>query len=1634
MSKNLLQKCIRTKTLALLLFFGCFSSYAQQYTAIPDSGFEGFLISNNIDTDGVVNGKVLTSDVASVGKLELNSNGGGPGDRKSSKKVAGPSSAPILNLTGIEDFSALTYLDCSGLGLTSLDVSQNVNLTYLDCRNNQLLNLDLSNNVALAFLNCGTNKFSSLDLSKNINLTDFYCYNWNNGLVNLNLKNGHNFKIKRDHIQLQNPSLFCILVDNVEYSTQNWTSRSAFTNFSVDPCVNLHTAIPDQNFEKALIAKGLDDVLDGKVLTSKIASITDLDVSLIVFDWNKIIYNLAGIQDFVALKTLNCSGNYLNEGLDLSKNTALTTLNCSSTISLQALDLSKNVALTTLNCSNNYYLRTLDLSNNVALTSLNCNHNLFNYFDISKNTALTTLDCSFMALDALDLSKNVALTSINCSSNRLVNLNLKNGNNVNIIPASLILTNNPSLTCIEVDANAVTTDWTNKDANAYFSTTACGAYTAIPDANFEQALIDQAIDVTPKDGKVLTSAIAGIKILDLDERNIGDLTGIQDFVALETLNCYDNNLTSLNVSKNTALTTLYCGYNGNLDRLDLTKNTALVNLSCNNINLRSNSLDVSKNTALIKLNCSNSNVGGLDVSQNTALTELLCGGNTMRSLDVAKNTALTFLDCKGNSISVLDVSKNTALTRLECDYNSIKSLDVSATIALTDLSCGFNKLTALDVSKNTALVSLVCNDNALLTLNLKNGNNSRLDVLEAANNSNLACILIDNVNNTLGGWYKDATASYSDNACANSYTAIPDPNFEQFLITEEIDTNTTIDGKVLTVDIDKIENLDLTGLNIADLRGIEGFTALKTLNITNNQNLSNFDLTHNVALTRLEGNSYNDNINALDLSKNVLLTDLILNEYHNIENLDVSKNVLLTNLDLQYLYELKSIDVSNNVLLTNFRLNDSSDIETLDVSNNIELTHLDLEYLNSLKSIDVSNNVLLINFRLKNSSNFETLDVSNNMKITHLELQNLDRLETIDVSNNVLLTNLALQGIDGIETLDVSNNVLLTNLNLSHTSNLKAIDVSENALLTDLNLVYAESIGSLDVSKNIALTSLNLGYSKMKTLDVSKNVALTYLNCYYNGMVNLNLKNGHNDKLLYFNAQSNNLSCILVDNAATAGGYPTWYEDYNATYSDVACAAYTLIPDANFEDKLISLGHDSGNKDGKALTSSIAAVVTLDASAAGITDFTGIQDFAALTALDVSGNYISSLDVSKNVALVSLDATVNQIGHIDFSKNSALKELDLANNKLIDLDLSNNKLVTDLYLENNSLVTLNLKNGKNTLLTNAGVDFTANPDLTCIQVDNIAYSTTNWSNKKDVAANYNLDCTTFTTIPDVNFENKLIALGIDTDKKSGKVLTERISSLTSLDVSNSNIADLAGIKDFVTLSTLTCNGNKLTALDVSKNVLLTSLSVNDNKLAALEVSKNVLLASLSANDNKLNALEVSKNVLLASLHANNNKLTALDLSGNGVLIAVFVENNSLTTLNLKNGNNSTITTGNISLTGNQLTCIRVDNPAFSDANWSNKKDAIAEFSTTDCSKLGIGDVETNTIAVYPNPTKGQLYIDNVVLEKATVYDVLGHVVKTASFKTGSNNNSVDLSSLAKGIYFIQLQSEGTATTKKIIVE
>jgi surface protein len=80
-----------------------------------------------------------------------------------------------------------------------------------------------------------------------------------------------------------------------------------------------------------------------------------------------------------------------------------------------------------------------------------------------------------------------------------------------------------------------------------------------------------------------------------------------------------------------------------------------------------------------------------------------------------------------------------------------------------------------------------------------------------------------------------------------------------------------------------------------------------------------------------------------------------------------------------------------------------------------------------------------------------------------------------------------------------------------------------------------------------------------------------------------------------------------------------------------------------------------------------------------------------------------------------------------------------------------------------------------------------------------------------------------------------------------------------------------------------------------------------------------------------------------------------------------------------------------------------------------------------CSSLGIDDLNQLEISIYPNPTSDKLHIDGLVVQDVVIYSVLGkEVVKI------SNQNSIDVSSLSKGIYFIKVSDGINSSTKKFI--
>lgn len=383
-----------------------------------------------------------------------------------------------------------------------------------------------------------------------------------------------------------------------------------------------------------------------------------------------------------------------------------------------------------------------------------------------------------------------------------------------------------------------------------------GQYTSIPDGNFEQYLINSGIDTGAKDGKVLTSNINTIKSLYIGSQNITDLTGIQDFVNLEILQCFLNKLTTIDLSKNTSLKRLFCNLN-QLSSLDLSKNVLLTEVNCGQNSI--SSLDISQNENLEILNCSDNQIKTLDFYKNIKITNIDCSGNILTDLNVTKNTLLKSLTTTNNNLTSLDVSSNLNLTFFSCYYNEITNLNVNNCIYLDQLNFGSNKLQNIDLSQNTLLTSLACYENLLnkldisknsmlkvvncesnkLTiLNLKNGNNKNFQTPTSfTNNPNLTCIQVDDATYSNINWFnlKDMTATYNNN-CQNLSTAdigidessiYPNPTkgllYINNLILEEI-TVSNMEGKIVKIFTFNYPNANNT-IDLADL--LKGFYILK---------------------------------------------------------------------------------------------------------------------------------------------------------------------------------------------------------------------------------------------------------------------------------------------------------------------------------------------------------------------------------------------------------------------------------------------------------------------------------------------------------------------------------------------------------------------------------------------------------------------------------------------------------------------------------------------------------------------------------------------------------------------------------------------------------------------------------------
>lgn len=295
------------------------------------------------------------------------------------------------------------------------------------------------------------------------------------------------------------------------------------------------------------------------------------------------------------------------------------------------------------------------------------------------------------------------------------------------------------------------------------------------------------------------SEIAEAKWISCDNKEISNLKGIEFFTNIWLLECYYNNLTTIDLSNNKKLSyinchhnqlkeldvsglpllkTFYCGHNA-LPSIDVSKNEKLEDFDCQDNHL--DTLDVSQNKELVKLSCGDNNLTELDVSENKKLKELWFYRDNLSNLDLGNQIELEVLSCVGNPLSVLDVSANTKLKKLFVSNTNLTSLDAKNHTALETFNgkdCSYNiavegdgkfDLTTLpghfDASKATATGGGTINENENILTVDPNSKTFRYDYDIGQNNKKMNVVL--NVHWHNYQWKHDGTKHWRECTTAN---------------------------------------------------------------------------------------------------------------------------------------------------------------------------------------------------------------------------------------------------------------------------------------------------------------------------------------------------------------------------------------------------------------------------------------------------------------------------------------------------------------------------------------------------------------------------------------------------------------------------------------------------------------------------------------------------------------------------------------------------------------------------------------------------------------------------------------------------------------------------------------------------
>lgn len=565
-----------------------------------------------------------------------------------------------INATNFPDATFRSYLlsqyPSGTITTAQLNARDTLNLSYKGISNmtgvqyfTQLKRLDLY-----------SNNLTSIDVSANTKL--IYLNLGYNKLTSINVTSNTVLQ----ELYLQNNQLTTVSVNNHSSLRTLWVRgnttltgfycwRDALTNVDVTGCTALQYLKIYNNYNLTGIY-GLEDC----------TNLTWLDVEDTSFS------DLSAVTGMTRLETL------------LAGNTQISALNTSHSGSLKNLQVAGDTRLTQLICYSED-LTTLKVTGCTALSTLKCyfNDNLETITGLASCKALAYLDCEDCAITELPgVNDMTNLGTLWCRNNQLT--------------GTLEVSDKPQLKYLRVSGN-----------------------TGLQELRCPRnALI--SLDVT---------GCTALNLLHCEENsNLSSIQGLTDCTALAWFGCDYCAFTSLDVTFSPRLHSLYC-YNNQLTSLNVTGLTSLLTLNCKNNPDLGSITGLSDCSAVTYFECSDCGLDSLDVGHMNDLGELWCSNNLFTTLSVINKPQLTALvandnpfleqlECYSCALTRLDVSNCPVLDYIDCEENQLTELDVTTCPALVYFLCSYNQLTELDISRNSELLYLWCQDNQLTSVDL----------------------------------------------------------------------------------------------------------------------------------------------------------------------------------------------------------------------------------------------------------------------------------------------------------------------------------------------------------------------------------------------------------------------------------------------------------------------------------------------------------------------------------------------------------------------------------------------------------------------------------------------------------------------------------------------------------------------------------------------------------------------------------------------------------------------------------------------------------------------------------------------------------------------------------------------------